>query len=125
MFMKLTKSLEDYIEAIYMINENGNVRLRDVAQKLEVKLPSANQALNKLSEEKLIHYEKYGNIKLTVKGEKTAKEVYKKHEALYKFLTEILGVDKKIAQKEACEMEHCLSTQTIKKLIKFLKNRGS
>ena len=121
--MKLTKSLEDYLEAIYLIKKDkGAVRLKDLGKMLNVKLPSANQAIKKLAQNGLVDYEKYEFIKLTQKGERVAKSIYRRHEILFNFLTKSLGVDEKTAQREACSIEHHLSSQTINKLIKFVES---
>ena len=122
---ELTKSLEDYMEAAYITRkERGNIRLVDISERLEVKLPSANQALKKLRDKKLLDYEKYGNIELTKKGERIAKDVYKRHKILFTFLTDILDVDEEVASEEACVMEHALNPKTQKKLANFVKNYG-
>lgn len=124
--MKLTKSLEDYIEAAYLVKkENGAIRLKDVAKKVCVELPSANQAMKRLAEKGLVEYEKYELIKLTEEGERAGSSVYRKHQVLFDFLTKILKVDEKTASEEACCMEHYLSSKTINKLMKFIKIQKS
>ena len=86
--MNLSKSFEDYIETIYLIKKlKGIVRVKDVAKDLKVKMPSVTGAIKKLSDLDLVVYEKYGLIKLTKKGEKLANDVYKKHDALFVFVT--------------------------------------
>ena len=120
--MKLTRSLEDYLKNIYIIERTkGFVRLKDIGNKLGVKPSSANHAIKKLAENGLISYEKYEYIKLTEKGRKTAESVCDRYEVIYRFLRDVLGVNEKTAEKEACIMEHHLSKSTIKKLSKFLK----
>jgi len=120
----LTQSEEDYLEAIYVVQEEkGVVRTKDVAKHLSIKLPSVTESIKKLSKKGLAVYEKYGYIKLTKKGKKYAKEVFKKHQTLFLFLTKFLGVKKETAAKDACLMEHSLSAETLEKLIKFVKNK--
>ena len=120
--MNLSKSFEDYIETIYLIKElKGVVRVKDVAKNLKVKMPSVTGAIKKLASLDLVIYERYGLIKLTKKGENLAKEVYKKHDALFVFLTKFLGVTKKVALEEACAIEHNISDLTLKKLKKFIE----
>jgi len=119
---RLTQSEEDYLEAIYMIEQEKKVvRTKNIAKHLGIKLPSVTEAIKKLSKKNLTIYEKYGYIRLTKEGEKHAKEVFKKHQALFSFLTKVLGVKKEVALKEACMMEHSLSAETINKLIRFIK----
>ena len=51
-----------------------------------------------------------------------AKNLERKHRILAKFFFEVLGVDKKIAERDACEIEHHVSKETIEKLIEFIEN---
>lgn len=39
---------------------------------------------------------------------------------MLKFLTDILGIPRYIAAKEACAMEHHISSQTLERLSKFI-----
>lgn len=120
----MTKSLEDYIEAAYLVEkERGAVRLKEVAKRVCVELPSASQAMKRLAEEGMVSYEKYGLINLTEKGRRAGDSVYGKHKVLFEFLTQILGVDEKRASEEACSMEHCLSKDTVNKIADFIKNK--
>ena len=118
-FIKLTKSIEDYLEVMYNLKENkGIIRVVDIAEKLNVKPPSVVEAVDKISKLKLLSREKYGEIKLNEKGIRVAKGIIHKHIVIKKFL-DVLNVDNKTAEKEACAMEHILSDSTINKLEKF------
>lgn len=117
---KLTQSLEDYLEAMYVINLTSKVvRVKEVAEFLDVKTPSVVDAIGKLSERGLVVHEKYGYLELTDKGYKLAEEVYGKHEKIYKFLNEILGVSRDASKKDACNIEHYISKEAMTKMIKF------
>ena len=123
---KLSKSSEDYLEAIYLIKTIKKVvRVKDIASNLGIKLPSVTEAVGKLSEKGFVKYERYGFIELTKKGEVFAKGVYQKHKVLLKFFTKLLGLDKKTALQDACNMEHGLSKKTLIKLMRFIKKSGS
>jgi len=87
-----------------------------------VKLPSVTEALKKLKDKGYVGYERYGLIGLTGRGKSLAEKIYKKHEALYDFLTTILKVKKESAIKEACSMEHYISTGTYRKLKRFVED---
>ena len=43
-----------------------------------------------------------------------------KEDVLLRFFTEVLGVDKEVALKDACRMEHTISDETLAKLIFFI-----
>jgi Mn-dependent DtxR family transcriptional regulator len=117
--LKLTKSVEDYLEVMYNLEmEKGVIKIKDIASKMNVKPPSVVEALKKLADRDIISYEPYTDIKLNKKGLEIAEDVIHKHEILKNFL-HILGVDMKTADEDACSMEHVLDGSTIKKLKKF------
>jgi len=121
--MKFTKSVEDYLEAIHLINkEKGRVKVNDIAANLDVKLPSVTQMIRKLSDKGLVSYRSYGPIELTKRGGGIAKNVYAKHQLLVEFFISI-GVDRKNALKDACLAEHILSKKTMDKLKVFVKSK--
>ncbi len=120
----LSSSLEDYLEIIYILMQNSDsVGITDIAKALSISKPSVNKAVNLLKEKGYICQEKYGKIIFTDKGINTAKSVYKKHNMLTAFLTNILGVSKKTAEIDACKVEHVLSNETILRMEYFLKNK--
>ena len=64
-------------------------------------------------------------LSLTDKGTVKAAQVARKHAVLTSFLTEVLGTEPDHASKEACLMEHTVSSETIERLDTFLEKRGS
>lgn len=119
---KLSSNMEDYLEAIAFLKKtNGIARVRDISRLLNVKSPSVNAALNTLSKDRLVAHEKYGYAELTPEGEKLAQQVQKRHDMLFRFLTEILKIEPKIAKSDACKMEHSVSPQILQKIIKFIE----
>ena len=82
---------------------------------------SVHSALSNLSKKGLVIHERYGFVDLTPEGEKAAKDVIKRHEILLNFLTTVLGVDRSVANKDACLMEHSLSSETVRKLMRFVE----
>ncbi|MCX7882351.1 MAG: metal-dependent transcriptional regulator [Brevinematales bacterium] len=116
----MTGSLEDYIEAIYLlVEERGVARVKEIADKLHVSKPSVIQALRQLSAQGFVEQERYGYIHLTDQGEKTASEIFRRHHLLKDFL-KILGVSSETAEKEACQMEHILSEETMRVIEKYV-----
>ncbi|OHD68663.1 MAG: hypothetical protein A2W19_12650 [Spirochaetes bacterium RBG_16_49_21] len=117
----LSSNMEDYMEAIVMLYAaNKVVRVRDIAKKLDIKMPSVSAALTKLKEMDLIEYEKYGYIELTDKGHEIADRVLKRHNCLIEFFTNVLQIDCGKADGEACKVEHALAPQTCSRIHKFL-----
>ncbi len=120
--MELTQSLEDYLEAIWIISlKKKVVRVKDLMKYFGYKVSSINYALNTLSAKKLINHEKYGYIELTHKGALLAQKIYEKHKNLTKFFSQILGVKEEIASQDACNIEHYLHEETYNNLLKFIE----
>ena len=114
------KTIEDYAELIYILQEEkGTVHTKDVASALDVNPASVTEIFQKLSDEEYINYEKYSGVTLTSKGKKIAKKTRKKHDTLKNFLL-ILGVNKKIANEDACRIEHVVNPETMDRLTKFV-----
>ncbi len=110
----LTKSIEDYIEAIYMIEqEKENIKSVDIASKLGVSKPAVNKAMNELNNLNLIQKSNYSNIVLTDEGRELAQKIYDKHILIYEFLISI-GVSKETANVDCCKIEHVISDETAK-----------
>jgi DtxR family Mn-dependent transcriptional regulator len=120
--MKHTKGVEDYLEAIYVLsNEKENVRIKDIADFLSVKLPSVTEAIQRLQEEGLVQHTPYGEVVLTNKGKKIGIITWDKHQLVYKFLKDVLGVSDSVAFKEACLIEHSISEETKGKIKDFIE----
>ncbi len=118
----LSPSLEDYLEAIYLLKEKkGFTRVSEIADFLNVKMSSVNSALKTLLEKGLVIHETYGYVNLTDKGEENAKKVYSRHTILKRFFKEILELDEETAEKDACKIEHHISEKSLGKLLKYIK----
>lgn len=115
------KTIEDYVELLYDLEKkNKKVHTNDIAHALNINPASVTESLQKLNNEGYVNYEKYCGTTLTKKGKKLAINTRKKHEKLKEFLI-LLGVDKRIAEKDACEMEHILHPETMDTIIKFVE----
>jgi len=118
----LTHSNEDYLEAILVISLGKKVvRIKDIAKHLNVKMPSVVSSVKHLSQKNLVRHEYYGYVKLTKEGEVLAKDTYKRHKTLFKFLHNFLGINSAIAEKDACGMEHYVTQETMSRLLKFIE----
>lgn len=112
----MTQSLEDYLEAVYMLlSEDRPAQVRDVAKLLGVKMPSVVKAVHELKKMELVTQDPYGPIVLTTKGTRVAKNILSRHTLIRSFLMK-LGVSMKNADKDACLMEHILSAETLDKI---------
>jgi DtxR family Mn-dependent transcriptional regulator len=116
----LSASLEDYLEAILVLNrEKKAVRVRDIASRLGVAMSSVNGALKRLAEQSLVHHERYEYVELTPDGEKLAQKVLDRHHLLLHFLSDLLQVPAELAEKDSCAIEHHLSQETVDRILDF------
>ncbi|HDZ23993.1 MAG: metal-dependent transcriptional regulator [Deltaproteobacteria bacterium] len=118
----LTSTMENYLEAIFNLNkEKSAVRVKDIARRLGVKMPTVTNMLKTLNERGLIEYEKYEYLELTEEGSVVGKEIDRRHHVLRSFLTDILGIDPVKADEEACKMEHAVGTTTMDRFVVFME----
>jgi len=118
----LSPNMEDYMENIAMLlKEHDVVRVKDIAKKLNIKMPSVTSALQKLKDKGLVDYEKYGHVGLTQKGKELADSIYEKHSFLTEFFQKVLSMDKFTAEQEACKLEHHLSLAASSKMQRFVE----
>lgn len=106
------ESIEDYLETILSLQKKlGQVRSIDIANEMNFSKPSVSVAMKNLREKGFITTDNSGHILLTESGKKQAEDVLEKHTILTNWLVS-LGVDKEIAQEDACRMEHDMSDET-------------
>jgi DtxR family Mn-dependent transcriptional regulator len=121
----MTQSLEDYLEMVSFLADEGEVRVTDIASRLKVSKPSVLTALRILEEQGLVKHERYGTVALTHAGLGKAAEIRERHSLLTSFLRNVVGVSDDTAEKDACKMEHLLSEETLKKIKALTKAKGA
>lgn len=82
--------------------------------------PSVNKAINHLKKEKLLNYEAYGTIELTLEGESLAKKVLEAYDIVYVFLKDVLNLEKEEAKKEAEKIKSAITDDTANSLAKYV-----
>jgi len=116
----LSPALEDYIEAILMIQKvKDDVRVNDVAEYLGVTMASVTGSMGKLAEMGLVDYEKRRGVRLTPEGRKKAEKIVRRHDELYTFYRDVLGADGAQAEESACRVEHVLDPSIIERISKL------
>ena len=118
--------MEEYIETISSLEDrDGRAQTGKIASEMNVKPSSATEMLQKLQGEGLLKYETYSGATLTHAGQKLARDLKRKHGVIADFL-EIIGVEKSVADADACQIEHHVSRESIEQLEKFVEfARGS
>lgn len=120
--MRLTFTMENYLEAIYELSREGDgVRVSDIAERLGVTKASTNSAMATLSEKRLITNERYKEIFLTPAGLELAEFTANKHHVIEKFLRVILNVNPSVADEDACAIEHVISNDSIAAMQEYLQ----
>ncbi len=117
----ISKALQEYIKTMYVLKkQNGNIRVTDIADKMNCSKPSVNKALNNLKTTGLVHYETYGTIELTLDGEELAKKLLEAYDIVYLFLKDVLNLQADEAKNEAEKIKSAISDNTINSLAKYV-----
>jgi Mn-dependent DtxR family transcriptional regulator len=107
--------LEDYLEAIYNLNEEkGYVSTADISDKLGVKPPTVSSMVVNLAKKGYLEHEKYRGMRLTPTGEKVAKSVIRRHQVISGLIS-MLGVDDETAYIDTEGIEHHVHPATVKR----------
>lgn len=118
--MKIQESAENYLEAIYVLNEqNGQVRSIDIARYMNFSKPTISIAMRSFREDGYITVDDNGLITLTEKGAAVANRVYTRHQLLTDALISI-GVSAETADADACKIEHDISDETLECIKKYM-----
>ncbi|MGN0806968.1 MAG: metal-dependent transcriptional regulator [Candidatus Coproplasma sp.] len=119
--MKHNQSAEDYLETIFLLsNELEDVHQIEIARRIGVSQPAVQKALRALKAQEYIVTDGL-HIRLTEQGKEYAERVYHRHCTIRRFLI-LHGVDYETADKDACEIEHCISEQTFSAMEKFVSD---
>ena len=112
----LHASGEDYLEAILILHmKKGTVRSVDVARHLGVSKPSVCHAVALLKDGGFLTMDEDFSLCRTDVGREVAESIYERH----CFFTEKLiaaGVDPKVAEADACRIEHIISAESFERL---------
>lgn len=118
--MVIHKSAEDYLETILMLSKKlPVVRSIDIANEMGYKKSSVSIAMKNLREAEHIRVTKEGYIYLTDSGKEIAEMIYERHQILSSWLIK-LGVDKKVAEEDACRIEHDMSKESFNAIKKAI-----
>lgn len=122
--MKIHESGENYLETILILSKrNGSVRSIDIANELDYSKPSVSIAMKNLRKNDYIRVDEDGFIALTDSGKEVANSMYERHLFLSKCLMD-MGVSKDIAEKDACRMEHILSSESFEAIQRHFKDKN-
>ena len=86
---------ENYLKAIFSLSENSDgsrISTNAIASKVQTAAASVTDMLKRLSEKKLVEYERYKGVMLTAEGEVLAKNLIRKHRLWEVFLNAAAGI---------------------------------
>ena len=117
----LTRSVEDYLKAIYHLSSQGGfAATSDIAASLDVSPPSVSGMVKRLSETGLIEHVPYRGVQLTSQGRRAALKMIRRHRVLEVYLTRELGYDWDSVHEEAERLEHAVSDPLIERMARAL-----
>lgn len=121
---ELSLTEENYLKAIYYLqqeNEANEVSVNDIAERMNTRPATVTDMMRKLSEKKLINYEKYKKTQLSKTGNAAAVQIVRKHRLWEVFLHDKLQFSWDEVHEVAEELEHIRSAKLIERLDEFLE----
>lgn len=117
-----TLTEENYLKAIFRISQNADVKITPtaIAEMLKNNPASVIDMIKKLSDKKLIDYDKREGVKLTERGLNDAIQIVRKHRLWEVFLLEKLNYNWDEIHDIAEELEHIQDKTLADRLDKFL-----
>lgn len=113
----LTRSVEDYLKAIYHLSASGGfAATSDIASMLDVAPPSVSGMVKRLSEAGLIEHVPYRGVQLTSQGRRAALRMVRRHRILESYLLQHLGFNWDDVHEEAERLEHAVSDTLIDRM---------
>lgn len=113
---------ENYLKVIYHLSKlaGEKVSVKSISNALNINPASVIDMLKRLTDKKLIHYDKTTGARLTERGFKTAINIVRKHRLWEVFLQEKLGYQWDEVHDIAEQLEHIKSADLADRLDKYL-----
>ncbi|EID54987.1 metal-dependent transcriptional regulator [Saccharomonospora xinjiangensis] len=116
-------SIEDYLRAIYGLEERGEaVTNTALASRLEVSPSSASGMVTKLAQQGLVEHVPYRGFELTGEGRQLARSVLRRHRLIESYLVSELGYTWDEVHAEADQLEHVVSDLLVERIAVKLGN---
>lgn len=98
---------ENYLKALFnLANPANEVNISDLAQSIQVSMPTANSMVKSLQKNGWVVYEKYKPVLITKEGKKAAALVIRKHRLTEMFLVKKMGFGWEEVHEVAEQIEH-------------------
>jgi len=117
----LTAPVEDYLKAIYDIQQGGDAATTNVlAERLALAPASVSGMVRRLASQGLLDHEPYRGARLTATGRAAALRTLRRHRVLESYLATVLGVPWDDVHAEAEQLEHAASDTLIDRMAQAL-----
>lgn len=98
---------ENYLKSLFnLANEAGEVNISELAQQMQVSMPTVNSMVKNLQKSGWVIYEKYRPVTLTPSGQKAAALIIRKHRLTEMFLVNKMGFGWEEVHEIAEQVEH-------------------
>ena len=119
----LTRSVEDYLKAIYHLSGAGTpAATSDIAHLLDLAPASVTGMVKRLSEQGLLEHVPYKGVELTPAGRRAALKMVRRHRILESYLVAFLEYTWDTVHEEAERLEHAVSDALIERMALALGN---
>jgi DtxR family transcriptional regulator, Mn-dependent transcriptional regulator len=120
---RISPTREDYIRAIYLLQERGKEPgIIEIAKRLNLSKSTVSERIKELTQDGLTISKPYSTISLTKEGAALGKKMTYKHRLIEVFLHRTLKLPAEKIHQEAERLEHAFSDEAIKQLASFLKH---
>lgn len=117
----LSRSVEDYLKAIYSLSERGEpASTNSIAAAMEVQPSSVTGMVKRLAESGLLEHAPYRGVSLTERGRREALRVVRRHRIIECYLTQRLSYSWEDVHEEAERLEHAASDELIDRMARAL-----
>lgn len=117
----ISKALEEYVKTMYVLKKQvGEIRVTDIAEKMNCSKASVTKSLNSLKEKGLVNYEAYGKITLTKEADDIAQKALEAYDIVYLLFNKLLNMPDDKAKDEAEKVKKVLSDEALNSLAKYL-----
>jgi DtxR family transcriptional regulator, Mn-dependent transcriptional regulator len=114
--------LEEYLETIYALEEEGaQVIQARLAERLGHSAPSVSETVRRLRDEGWVEID-HRAVSFTSRGRERAESVVRRHRLAERLLTDVIGLPWHEAHREAGRWEHVISDEVEARLVELLGN---
>ncbi|MHB0915520.1 MAG: metal-dependent transcriptional regulator [Thermoleophilia bacterium] len=119
----LTAAVEEYLEAIYKMQQVDEPLIAArLAERMDVSPPTVADMLKRMQEGGLVKVSRESGITLTSQGNEAAETLVRRHRLAERLLTDVLGLSWDEVHEEACRLEHAISGPVEERLLEVLGN---